>query len=116
MLASVIRVKKAPGPSAKTKVGMTMCCQLPHPTNGRRWNVAEDVDEEDGRDETGDRGPHGGYQKAQVVDGCVLLQRADDPERDREHEREYERLNSELRGGADALADQVHDRASAREA
>src|SRR2546428_9821756 len=70
---------------------------------------AKDVDQEDRRDEAGDGGPDRRDQKTQVVDRRVLLQRADDPERDREDERDQECLDAQLRGDADALTDDVRN-------
>src|SRR2546428_10207831 len=74
---------------------------------------AKDVDQEDRRDEAGDGGPDRRDQKTQVVDGRVLLQRTDDPERDREGERDQECLDAQLRGDADPLTDDVRDRPAA---
>src|SRR5207302_8818583 len=76
----------------------------------------EDGYEEDGHDERGDRRADGRDEHAQVVDDRVLLQRADNPERDREGEREGERGEAELKGRSDALADDLHDRSLPGEA
>src|SRR5439155_4096261 len=103
--------EEATGAESKYEYGHDHVLPASPAYEGEQMEVhPEDVDEENGEDESGDRRPDRRDEHAQVIDHGVLLQRADDPERDRKGEREDEGADAELERRPDALPDDVDDR------